>query len=405
MANGTGLTTFNFQTWIDEHRDLLKPPVGNQQIWEDADLMVTVVGGPNRRTDFHDDPVEEFFYQMEGDMVLKVIDDGVHRDVPIRQGEIFLLPAHVRHSPQRPQAGSIGLVIEPKRPEGEKDAFEWYCFECQVTGAPRRGDPDQHRARPAPAVRTLLPARRAAHLPPMRDAASRQGTPRRLGQAVAPVSAPATTSEAAGLRLVLVGWGAIARAAARLLLDRGTPVEIVAVAVRDPARPRPDLPAEARLLAGPQELGQIEAAMVIEAAGRHTVVPWGRAALEAGLDFVVTSVSAFADPGVLDDLRESGRPERCPDPHSARRTRRRGCSGRGQRDGHRRRRAPHHQAPAGVAGDPSGEACAICTALTRMPKPSSAEQPTKPPRGSPRTPTRLSRPRWPARDRRRPGSR
>lgn len=118
------------------------------------------------------------------------------------------------------------------------------------------------------------------------------------------MSTPAATSEATGLRLALVGWGAIARATARLLRDRGTPVEIVAVAVRDLTKPRPDLPPEARLLAGPRELTQIEAAMVVEAAGRHTVVPWGQAALGAGLDFVVTSVSAFADPGVLDDLRE-----------------------------------------------------------------------------------------------------
>lgn len=126
----SGLHAFNFQRWIDEHRHLLKPPVGNRQIWEDADLMVTVVGGPNRRTDFHDDPVEEFFHQLEGDMVLKVIEDGAIRDVPIRQGEIFLLPAHVRHSPQRPMAGSVGLVIEPKRPPGAVDGFEWYCFGC-----------------------------------------------------------------------------------------------------------------------------------------------------------------------------------------------------------------------------------------------------------------------------------
>ena len=131
MTNGTRLRAFSFQRWIDEHRDLLKPPVGNRQIWEDADLMVTVVGGPNQRTDFHDDPVEEFFHQLEGDMVLKVIDDGAHYDVPIREGEIFLLPAHVRHSPQRPQEGSIGLVVEPKRPAGAIDAFEWYCFECE----------------------------------------------------------------------------------------------------------------------------------------------------------------------------------------------------------------------------------------------------------------------------------
>lgn len=126
----TRLAPINFMNWIDEHRHLLKPPVGNQQIWEDTDMMVTVVGGPNERTDFHDDPVEEFFYQLEGDMLLKVIEDGEFRDVRIREGEIFFLPKHVRHSPQRPVAGSIGLVIEPKRPAGEKDAFEWYCFDC-----------------------------------------------------------------------------------------------------------------------------------------------------------------------------------------------------------------------------------------------------------------------------------
>jgi 3-hydroxyanthranilate 3,4-dioxygenase len=125
------LAAFNFQKWIDEHKHLLKPPVGNQQVWKDADLMVTVVGGPNKRTDYHDDPVEEFFYQLKGDMVLKIYDGKEFYDVPIREGEIFLLPPHVRHSPQRPQEGSIGLVIEPARPEGALDAIEWYCFECQ----------------------------------------------------------------------------------------------------------------------------------------------------------------------------------------------------------------------------------------------------------------------------------
>ncbi len=124
------LKAFNFQKWIDEHRHLLKPPVGNRQIWEDADLMVTVVGGPNKRTDYHDDPVEEFFYQLEGNMVLKLYDGKEFYDVPIREGEIFLLPPHVRHSPQRPEEGSIGLVVEPKRQTGEFDAIEWYCFEC-----------------------------------------------------------------------------------------------------------------------------------------------------------------------------------------------------------------------------------------------------------------------------------
>ena len=128
---GRRLASFNFNAWIDEHQHLLKPPVGNKQIWEDADLMVTIVGGPNRRTDYHDDPVEEFFHQLRGDMVLKLKDGDDFYDVPMRQGDIFLLPPHVRHSPQRPQEGSVGLVVETKRAADAKDAFEWYCFECR----------------------------------------------------------------------------------------------------------------------------------------------------------------------------------------------------------------------------------------------------------------------------------
>jgi 3-hydroxyanthranilate 3,4-dioxygenase len=126
----TRLRSFNFKKWIDEHQRELEPPVGNQQIWPEAGLMVTVVGGLNRRTDFHDDPVEEFFYQMRGEAVLKLIDDGAHYDVPLREGDIFLMPPHVRHSPQRPMPGSVCLVVEPQRPEGLLDAFEWYCFNC-----------------------------------------------------------------------------------------------------------------------------------------------------------------------------------------------------------------------------------------------------------------------------------
>ncbi|GII75156.1 3-hydroxyanthranilate 3,4-dioxygenase [Sphaerisporangium rufum] len=123
---------FNFQRWIDEHRELLKPPVGNVQIWEDTGLIVTVVGGPNQRTDFHDDPLEEFFYQLSGNMVLRVMEEEGRPpvDVQINEGDVFLLPPHVRHSPQRPEPGSIGLVVEFTRPAGDIDAFEWYCMEC-----------------------------------------------------------------------------------------------------------------------------------------------------------------------------------------------------------------------------------------------------------------------------------
>lgn len=125
------LAAFNFAQWIDAHAQLLKPPVGNQQVFTEAsDLVIMVVGGPNARTDYHDDPYEEFFYQLRGNMVLKVIEDGRPRDIPIREGEILLLPGHVRHSPQRPEPGSVGLVVEKVRPAEVKDAFEWYCPKC-----------------------------------------------------------------------------------------------------------------------------------------------------------------------------------------------------------------------------------------------------------------------------------
>ena len=86
------LHAFNFQNWIDEHKHLLKPPVGNKKVFEDGEMTVQVVGGPNQRTDYHDDPVEEFFYQLEGNIVIKVVDNGQFYDVPIREGEVFLLP-------------------------------------------------------------------------------------------------------------------------------------------------------------------------------------------------------------------------------------------------------------------------------------------------------------------------
>ncbi len=122
----------DFPRWLDEHAHLLKPPVGNQQVWQDTDFIVTVVGGPNQRTDYHDDPYEEFFWQFQGNASLRVIADGKLDEIPLKQGAMFLLPPHVRHSPQRPEAGSRCLVIERRRPEGVIDGFEWYCLVCQA---------------------------------------------------------------------------------------------------------------------------------------------------------------------------------------------------------------------------------------------------------------------------------
>lgn len=120
----------NLDAWIDSVRDRLRPPVGNQQIWPDADFIVTVVGSPNERTDFHDDPFEEYFHQIRGDAFLLVHDRGRFERINLREGDVFLLPAHVRHSPQRPGEGTLCVVIERSRPAGSLDGFEWYCANC-----------------------------------------------------------------------------------------------------------------------------------------------------------------------------------------------------------------------------------------------------------------------------------
>ncbi len=122
---------FNFQAWIEAHRDQLKPPVCNKQIFDEGEFIVMVVGGPNTRTDYHYDVAPEFFYQLEGEMLLKTMQNGTRVDYPIRAGEIFMLPAEIPHCPQR-FADSVGLVIERKRKRHEEDGFLWYCDNCNA---------------------------------------------------------------------------------------------------------------------------------------------------------------------------------------------------------------------------------------------------------------------------------
>ncbi|MGH8150842.1 MAG: 3-hydroxyanthranilate 3,4-dioxygenase [Steroidobacteraceae bacterium] len=123
------LRALNFRRWIDANRHLLKPPIGNRRIYRDSEFIIQVVGGPNSRQDFHVDPGEEFFYQIEGDMLLKTVQDGRLVDVPIREGEILLIPSRMPHSPQR-DADTVGLVIERDRRPGEEDGLQWYCERC-----------------------------------------------------------------------------------------------------------------------------------------------------------------------------------------------------------------------------------------------------------------------------------
>ena len=119
---------FNLQAWIADNRHLLEPPVGNKCLF-DGEFIVMAVGGPNQRTDYHWDEGPEWFYQLEGDMLLRIQEDGRVRDIPIRAGETFMLPPRVPHSPQR-EAGSVGLVIERKRRPDERDGLMWFCERC-----------------------------------------------------------------------------------------------------------------------------------------------------------------------------------------------------------------------------------------------------------------------------------
>jgi len=120
---------FNLRQWIETNRASLKPPVGNRELYVGAELIVMVVGGPNARKDYHYDPGPELFHQIQGDMLLKTMQDGEPVDITIREGDIFLLPPGVPHSPQR-FADTVGLVVERKRKPDELDGFIWYCERC-----------------------------------------------------------------------------------------------------------------------------------------------------------------------------------------------------------------------------------------------------------------------------------
>lgn len=120
---------FNFKKWIDENRDLLKPPVNNKVVYKDTEFIVMVVGGPNSRKDYHFNESEEFFYQLEGDIVVQIQENGKAVEVPIKEGDIFLLPPRIPHNPKR-GPNTIGLVMERRRRDGEKDGLLWFCEKC-----------------------------------------------------------------------------------------------------------------------------------------------------------------------------------------------------------------------------------------------------------------------------------
>ena len=119
----------NLMAWAEENHDKLSPPVCNAAVFPDGDYIINMVGGPNYRTDFHCNPTEEIFYQIKGNAHLNIWDRGKFEQILIKEGDIFLLPANLLHSPQRPEPG-LCLLVEKPRPEGNPDALNWYCANC-----------------------------------------------------------------------------------------------------------------------------------------------------------------------------------------------------------------------------------------------------------------------------------
>jgi 3-hydroxyanthranilate 3,4-dioxygenase len=128
-CRATVLPPINLMKWVEENRDRLRPPVGNQYLYDGEGLFVMVIGGPNARNDFHMTNSEEYFFQLKGDIVVRIIEDGKIKDVPVREGETFFIPGGVPHSPTRPP-NTIGVVVELRRPPGETEHLQFYCESC-----------------------------------------------------------------------------------------------------------------------------------------------------------------------------------------------------------------------------------------------------------------------------------
>jgi 3-hydroxyanthranilate 3,4-dioxygenase len=120
---------FNQRDWIERHLPRSLGAIGNKEVFRGSDFIYQIIKGPNARNDFHLDPFDEIFYQIQGDIFVHVIEGGREKRIAVKEGEVFLLPKGVYHSPRRP-AGTIGLVLErPRKPE-ELDAIAWFCPKC-----------------------------------------------------------------------------------------------------------------------------------------------------------------------------------------------------------------------------------------------------------------------------------
>jgi 3-hydroxyanthranilate 3,4-dioxygenase len=137
------LSTYHLKKWVAENHDYFNPPFRtNRLLVHHKDFLVMILRGPNTRLDFHIEPGDEFFYQVEGDMELHLKPEGERRQVvTIREGEIFVSPGGLAHSPRRFE-NTWGLVIERRRRPGEKEEFAWFCEKCDELVLSRVMDPD-----------------------------------------------------------------------------------------------------------------------------------------------------------------------------------------------------------------------------------------------------------------------
>jgi len=124
------LAPLDLKAWIDEHRHLLAPPVGNAMVWKDSDFQVMVIGGPK--------PAERLSRRSERGALLpssratlssassRTANAGTSRSARAR------CCCSRPSSPTAPSRGSgtIGLVIERQRKPGETEALRWYCDRC-----------------------------------------------------------------------------------------------------------------------------------------------------------------------------------------------------------------------------------------------------------------------------------
>ena len=125
------LPSINLKKWVEQHRHEMVPPVSNKYLYDGEDFFVMLINGPNARNDFHQSNSEEFFHQLQGDIIVRIVEDGRIKDIPVREGETFFIPGNVPHSPTRPP-NTLGLVVERRRPPGETEHLQFYCDNCHA---------------------------------------------------------------------------------------------------------------------------------------------------------------------------------------------------------------------------------------------------------------------------------